>query len=220
VARAERAGVAAVVLPGAALSPGQRQAMRQLAGRVASRRRLGEMGFSVGREDDPPLVERTVSLAHDRSGALVAYATWLWMPAAGTQVLDEARRDRGAPPGAMDLLIATSLIWFRGRATRASLGLAPLAGSAGVRAALPATLRARVPAAGLEAFKGKFAPAWEPRCVLMDRLLDAPAVLVALVLLHFQRREINGGPLVRATPIPQPSPDGGGASSATRGRRP
>src|SRR5262249_52887489 len=52
VARAERAGVAAVVLPGAALSPGQRQAMRRLAGRVASGRRLGEMGFSVGREDD------------------------------------------------------------------------------------------------------------------------------------------------------------------------
>jgi lysylphosphatidylglycerol synthetase-like protein (DUF2156 family) len=182
VARGRRAGVTAEVLPGPELSAEQRAAMRRLAGRVALRRRLGEMAFSVGREDDPAPVERTVGLAHDRAGALVAYASWLWLPAAATQVLDEARRDTRAPSGAMELLIATCLERFRGGALWASLGLAPLAG-----AALPEGLRARAPAAGLETFKRKFAPAWQPRFVAIERLLDLPAVLAALVLLHYPR---------------------------------
>jgi lysyl-tRNA synthetase class 2 len=182
VARGRRAGMTVLVLPAAALTPEQRAAMRRLAGRVASGRRLGEMGFSVGREGDPALVERTVGLAHDPSGALVAYASWLWLPAAATQVLDEARRDPAAPPGAMELLIASCLTRFRGRADHASLGMAPLA-----LVALPDAVRTRLPAAGLESFKGKFAPAWERRCVLVDRLLDLPAVLVALALLHYPK---------------------------------
>jgi lysylphosphatidylglycerol synthetase-like protein (DUF2156 family) len=82
----------------------------------------------------------------------------------------------------MDLLIATCLARFRGQAARASLGLAPLAG-----ATLPSALRARVPAVGLESFKGKFAPCWEPRSVAFERLLDLPAVMLALVLLHYPR---------------------------------
>jgi len=182
VARGRRAGVSVRVLAGSALSGEQLAAMRQLARRLADRRHLGEMAFSVSRQDDPPPLERTVGLAHDRTGALVAYASWLWMPSAATQVLDEARRGPGAPPGTMELLIASCLVAFRGRAARASLGLAPMAG-----AALPAALRARVPAAGLESFKGKFAPCWEPRCVALERLLDLPAVLLALVLLHYPR---------------------------------
>jgi len=82
----------------------------------------------------------------------------------------------------MELLIASCLARFRGRAVRASLGLAPLSG-----AGLPAAVRARVPAAGLESFKAKFTPCWEPRSIAAERLLDLPAVLVALILLHYQR---------------------------------
>lgn len=182
VARARRAGVTAEVRLGPELSAEQRAAMRRLAGREVARRRLGEMAFSVGREEDPAPLETTMALAHDRAGQLVAYASWRWLPAAATQVLDEARRDPRAPSGVMELLLATCLERFRGDARWASLGLAPLTG-----ATLPVALRTWVPAAGLETFKRKFAPAWQPRYVAFERLLDLPAVLAALVLLHYPR---------------------------------
>ena len=178
VARARRAGISVQVLREESLAPEVRAAMRRLASTSVAKMRLGEMTFSVGRSDDPAGVERTVGLAFDAEGALVAYVTWLWVPAASTQVLDEVRRDQSAAPGSMELLISTCLLGFRGKARRASLGLAPSAVGGG-------RPRLRLPAAGLASFKAKFVPSWEPRYLLVDRLIDIPAVLAALLLLHF-----------------------------------
>jgi lysylphosphatidylglycerol synthetase-like protein (DUF2156 family) len=106
-------------------------------------------------------------------------------------VLDEVNRQAGAPPGAMDLLIATSLQEFRGKAVRASLGLAPITG--GSQAArlevaeiiLRKTLGINSLAPGVYSFKAKFNPTWEQRYLVVESALDLPAVLLATFLLHY-----------------------------------
>ena len=185
VTRAGRLGVTVEVLPEREVTPGVRSAMHALAARVAERCPLGEMAFSVGRPADAPAVARTVGLA-SHGGGLAGYVTWLWLPAARTVVLDEVKRSPAAPPGTVELLIATCLRELRGRADRASLGLAPLTepGGALVADALRDVVGLRAMSPGLAAFKAKFRPAWEPRYLVVERLVDLPAVLLAAFLLH------------------------------------
>src|SRR6202011_4382738 len=111
-------------------------------------RHFGEMGFSVGRSDDVPAVPTTVGLAHDAEGKLVAYVTWLPLPAARGVSLDAMRRRADAPGGTMDLLLYAGMKQFRSVASWASLGLAPASGPS---------------SSSLSAFKAKFRPQWEPR---------------------------------------------------------
>ena len=190
VARARREGVSTTVLAEPDLPPALRSEMRRLHAEMARRRGLGPMSFSVGRRDDPPL-ERTVGLARDRAGRVVGYVTWFWLPAAPTVVLDEVKRAADAPPGTMDLLIATCLMEFQGRANRASLGLAPItgAGQAARLAVAEGFLRRTLGVAalgdGLYSFKAKFNPTWEQRYLVVERPLDLPPVLLALLLLHY-----------------------------------
>jgi lysylphosphatidylglycerol synthetase-like protein (DUF2156 family) len=168
-----------------------RVAMRFLAQDVAGRRAVGEMSFSVGTPGQPEGVERTFGLAFGEGGTLVAYVTWLWLPARRTMVLDEVKRRPQAPAGAVELLIATSLEQFKGRAERASLGLAPIAGAgearwlASVERLVRNVLHLRGAGAGLYAFKAKFSPVWEPRWLVVERFADLPAVLMAMLLLHY-----------------------------------
>jgi phosphatidylglycerol lysyltransferase len=142
-------------------------------------RHFGEMGFSVGRNDDVPAVPTSVGLAHDADGQLVAYVTWLSLPAARGVSLDAMRRRADAPGGTMDLLLYTGLKHFKGRAAWASLGLAPAGGPS---------------ADSLSAFKSKFRPRWEPRYMVSERLIDWPMVAASTVLLHYPRlaRHITG----------------------------
>jgi phosphatidylglycerol lysyltransferase len=101
-------------------------------------------------------------------------------------VLDEVKRAPNAPPGTVELLIARSLDAFRGRAGVASLGLAPIAGTgtALVARALCDVLGVRSASPGLLAFKAKFRPTWESRYLVVERPVDVPAVLLAVLLLH------------------------------------
>jgi lysylphosphatidylglycerol synthetase-like protein (DUF2156 family) len=191
VTKARRLGVSVEVLSEASVSWESLAAMRRLAADVSERSRLGEMSFSVGHRDDPAQVERTVGLAFDGAHRLVAYVTWLWLPAAGTVVLDEVKRSLGMPSGALELVIATSLRELRGRARRASLGLAPITGvhqSARLAAAegfLRSVLGLSSVSPGLYAFKAKFNPGWEPRYLVVERLADVVPVLLAAFLLHY-----------------------------------
>jgi lysylphosphatidylglycerol synthetase-like protein (DUF2156 family) len=149
------------------------------------------MTFSIGRRDDPAAVERTFGLAYDRDGRLAAYVTWLWVPASATMVLDEVKRDHEAPSGAVDFLIFSCLERFKGQAARASLGLAPLtgaryaAGLAVVESFLRLALGMSSLSPGLYSFKAKFAPNWERRYLVVERVFDLPAVLTATLLLHY-----------------------------------
>jgi lysylphosphatidylglycerol synthetase-like protein (DUF2156 family) len=191
VARARRQGVEVKVLPEEDLDAETRPALERLAEQARHARRLGEMTFSIGRRNDPAAVERTFGLAHDSDGRLVAYVTWLWVPAAGTMVLDEVKRDHQAPSGAVDFLIFSCLERFKGQAARASLGLAPLtgarypAGLAVVESFLRLALGISSLSPGLYSFKAKFAPSWERRYLVVERVFDLPPVLTATLLLHY-----------------------------------
>jgi len=160
VSRARRNGVTVTVIPDAAITTQTRRAMRGLTEMRIQNRHFGEMGFSVGRNDDVP------------AGELVAYVTWLSLPAARGVSLDAMRRRADAPGGTMDLLLYTGLEHFKGRASWASLGLAPAGGPS---------------ACGLSAFKTKFRPVWEPRYMVAERLVDWPVVAASTLLLHYPR---------------------------------
>jgi lysylphosphatidylglycerol synthetase-like protein (DUF2156 family) len=172
VSRAHRNGITVRVVPDAAITPQTRRAMCGLTEMRIQNRHFGEMGFSVGRTDDVPAVPTTVGLAHDAEGKLVAYATWLSLPAARGVSLDAMRRRADAPGGTMDLLLYTGLEHFKGTASWASLGLAPAGGPS---------------ACSLSAFKAKFRPAWEPRYMVAERLIDWPVVAASTLLLHYPR---------------------------------
>ena len=191
VARARRQGISVRVLERSELSPEIRSALQQLDEEAARSLRLGKMSFSVGQRDDPSAVERTLGLAFDGDGRLVAYVSWLWLPAAATMALDEVKRSSQAPPGAVDLLISTSLEHFKGSVARASLGLAPMTGErqAARLAVFESFLRRVLGVSGLNpglySFKAKFNPTWERRYLVVERMLDLPAVLTATMLLHY-----------------------------------
>jgi len=172
VSRAHRNGITVAVVADDAITPQTRRAMCGLTEMRIQNRHFGEMGFSVGRTDDVPAVPTTVGLAHDAEGKLVAYATWLSLPAARGVSLDAMRRRADAPGGTMDLLLYTGLEHFKGKASWASLGLAPAGGPS---------------ACSLSAFKAKFRPAWEPRYMVAERLIDWPVVAASTLLLHYPR---------------------------------
>ena len=191
VARARREGVSVQVLPESGTPHDLRSELRRLEEEAVHRQRLGAMSFSVGHLDDAPQVERTVGIARDREGRVAGYVTWLWLPAATTVVLDRVVRRADAPPGTMDLLITTCLEQFRGRTARASLGLAPMTGgNQAARLAMAESVLRRFfgissLAPGVYSFKAKFNPTWEPRYLVVDRLLDLVPVLFATFLLHY-----------------------------------
>src|ERR1700694_4906476 len=172
VSRAHRNGVTVTLVPDLAVTPQTRWAMRNLTEMRAQRRHFGEMGFSVGRGDDKTEVPHTGGLAHDASGQLVAYFTWLSLPAARGVALDAMRRRADAPGGTMDLLLYSGLQHYRAQASWASLGLAPAGGPS---------------ACSLSAFKSKFRPAWEPRYLVAERLIDLPGGAASTLLLHYPR---------------------------------
>ncbi|MDQ6742461.1 MAG: DUF2156 domain-containing protein [Candidatus Dormibacteraeota bacterium] len=203
VTRARRQGVTVRILAGHELDGEARRALERLDQEAGRTRRLGEMTFSVGRRDDPAEVERTFGVAYDGEGRPAAYVTWLWVPAAATVVLDVVKRGSQAPAGTLDLLIFSCLEQFKGRAAQASLGLAPLtgarhaAGLAIVESFLRLTLGISSLSPGLYSFKAKFAPTWERRYLVVERIFDFPAVLTAMLLLHYPGLSQHWGELGR-----------------------
>jgi lysylphosphatidylglycerol synthetase-like protein (DUF2156 family) len=203
VARARRQEISVRVVARSELSPELRSALLELDEEAAHSLHLGEMSFSVGRRGDPSAVERTVGLAFDSDGRLVAYVTWLWLPAAATMALDEVKRSSLAPSGAVDLLIFTCLEHFKGTVVRASLGLAPMTGArqaerlAVFESFLRRVLGISSLSPGLYSFKAKFNPRWERRYLVVERLHDLPAVLTATMLLHYPELTQRWGRVAR-----------------------
>jgi lysylphosphatidylglycerol synthetase-like protein (DUF2156 family) len=191
VSRGKRNQVSISLLPFDQVTGDTRAAMHALATTWNAGHNLGEMAFSVGRPDDRPTAPTVVGLAHDPAGRLVAYCTWLRLPAARALALDEIRRLPDAPGGTMDLLLYTCLDQMRTQATWASLGLAPLAGGehadrlARLEAAILHRLGITSASASLFAFKGKYKPRWEPRYLVVERAADWPAAALAAFLVHY-----------------------------------
>ena len=190
VSRGQRNGITVRILPRSELTPAMRSAMGTLAASWLGGHLLGEMTFSVGCRADQPEAPAAIGLAYDKGGALVAYCSWLALPANKGIVLDEIRRTQKTPGGAMDLLLYSCMKQLASRATWASLGLAPIAAEPANRLtamgdrALTRLGIASV-SASLVSFKGKFQPRWEARYIVAEKASDWPALGVATFLLHY-----------------------------------
>ena len=153
-------------------------------------RRLGELGFSLGRFSLGALDDRTCSSPRTASacspsppGAAIADGR--------AALLDLMRRRKGAPSGTMDLLVSRALEELRALdLEEASLANAPLANVSGPRGSLEKGvtlvfehLNAFYGYRNLFQFKKKFAPRWEGRYLVYPRG-ELPQVAYALAHVH------------------------------------
>jgi phosphatidylglycerol lysyltransferase len=165
-------------------------------------RRLGEMGFSLGRFSLGALDRAFVFVCLDRD-RVAAFTSWRPYRNGRAAVLDLMRRRAAAPSGAMDLLVVRSLELLRQAGLEeASLANAPLADASGstdaVSRALAAAAKAIAPVYGyrdLFRFKKKFAPRWEGRYLVYPGGTALPRVAYALLGVHGSldlRRMVTG----------------------------
>jgi lysylphosphatidylglycerol synthetase-like protein (DUF2156 family) len=194
VSRGQRNGITVQIMSRSELTAPIRDAMGTLAASWLGDHMLGEMTFSVGCRADQPEAPATVGLAYDKDGTLVAYCSWLAVPANRGVVLDEIRRTQKTPGGAMDLLLYSCMKRLALEATWASLGLAPIAAEPANRLnALGDRALTRLGIASVSAslvsFKAKFQPRWEARYMVAEKTSDWPALGVATLLLHYPELE-------------------------------
>jgi lysylphosphatidylglycerol synthetase-like protein (DUF2156 family) len=194
VSRGQRNGITVQIMPRSELTPAMRDTMGTLAASWLGGHALGEMTFSVGCRADQPEAPSTVGLAYDNDGTLVAYCSWLAVPANRGVVLDEIRRTSKTPGGAMDLLLYSCLKQLASQASWASLGLAPVAAEPANRLSAMgdrALVRLGIASvsASLVSFKGKFQPRWEARYIVAEKASDWPALAVATLVLHYPELE-------------------------------
>lgn len=133
-----------------------------------------EKAFSLGRFD-PAYIARFDCAVVRVDGRIVAFAN-LWKTASKRELsVDLMRHAEGSPPGVMDYLFVSLMLWGQAEGYRRfSLGLAPLSGIEGRRLA-PLWSKAASMLfrhgerfygfKGLRAYKEKFAPIWEPRYI-------------------------------------------------------
>jgi phosphatidylglycerol lysyltransferase len=154
-------------------------------------KRLGELGFSLGRFSLEALAgaEVFVGLIGER---VVAFCSWLTYRGGQAVVVDLMRKRKEAVSGTMDLLLAEALLAMKAKGYReASLANAPLANvgephtplDRGV-ALLFERLNGIYGYKNLFQFKKKFAPRWEGRYLVYPSGADLPRVAYALTDLH------------------------------------
>lgn len=174
-----------------------------------------EMAFSLGGletiRDDPDV---TVGMARDASGLLIAFVSWLPVPARHGWTLDLMRRRPDSLTGVMEALLTASLLEAKRRGlAEVSLALAPLAlpetASTGraFRLLYPRLDRLHG-ARTLRRFKAKFAPEWEPRYLAVAAPASVPEVLAALLLAHYPELRIHWRIWRRVTRRPGPTDTG------------
>ena len=205
--RCEREGIAFTLLPGNEAWELESEQLRGISGAWLRAGHGREMSFSVGTLEmlaDPRV---TVALAYAPDGRLVAFLSWLPVPARRAWSLDLMRRRPDAPYGVIEALLVTSIQEAGRRGLQeVSLGLAPLAleGVAGSpRTTLLRTVYRQLDrfrgSRSLSDFKAKFDPRWEMRYLAVPHAGLLPVVLTALLGVHLPglRR------LVLRLPMPQ-----------------
>ena len=152
-----------------------------------------ELGFTIGRFDPSGLDIIAISVAEQGDGTPIAFATFRPTGTDGGWVLDLMRRLPGGIPGAFEACVAEAALALRAAgASTLSLGLVPLGGLTSRSVVLDERLLARVAGAirpwydvsGLEFFKRKFDPAWEPRFIAVRSRRHLLGLVVALLRLH------------------------------------
>lgn len=155
-----------------------------------------EKSFSVGRFGDSYMTRFDCAVVRCH-GKIVAFAN-IWATADGQELsVDLMRHSADAPPGVMDFIFTSLLLWGQSQAYRwFTLGLAPLSGLEARRLS-PLWVKAGAflyrhgdafyGFGGLRAYKAKFAPIWEPRFIAGPQGLSLARAMVDL------QRLIGGG---------------------------
>jgi phosphatidylglycerol lysyltransferase len=154
-------------------------------------KRVGEMGFSLGRFALDALDRVFVYLCL-QGERVVAFTSWRSYRGGRAALLDLMRRRADAPSGAMDLLVVRALEDLRASGLEeASLANAPLAGLqppegvvARALAALAPRLRRLYGYESLLRFKKKFGPRWEGRYLVYPHESALPRIAYALTGVH------------------------------------
>jgi len=210
VARAEREGLSRQYWQGEAIPQALFADMQRISAEwLATRNVKTQMGFSMGRFPADWSKELLTVVALGANGRVEAFLTWTPLYAGDGWALDIMRRGEKAPPGAMELLIASSIEWAKAHGSaKMSLGLAPLAGlgeealaathdATRCEQSVKSSSRLERSAAflhrrgivldtyrSLYAFKAKFQPAWEPRYLIVSEGQALPRILLALAWVH------------------------------------
>jgi lysylphosphatidylglycerol synthetase-like protein (DUF2156 family) len=181
--RAQRAGLMYEV----SQPPHSRELLRETS--ILSRswlERAGhtEQGFALGYYDETYMQTSTLHLLRDANGGLVAFANQLPVYHGLRQATVDLIRFQPDVDGAMPVLIANLLIHLQstGEYDNFDLGFVPLAKMETKSVAIARRLAAgRFSAAGLEQFKGKFEPQWQPQYLAYDGdLVDLAALFTRL----------------------------------------
>lgn len=165
--------------------------LEQISSEWLAEKRLGELGFTLGRFSLESLEGTPVFIAVI-DGRIEAFCSWLSYRAGSALVLDLMRKRSTAPSGTMDLLLAHALLQLRAAGfAEASLANAPLAnttephGTLGRGVALLfEKMNSFYGYKNLFQFKKKFAPCWEGRYLIYPQGADLPRVVYALTQLH------------------------------------
>jgi phosphatidylglycerol lysyltransferase len=171
--------------------PALDEQLEEISEEWLTEKRLGEMGFSLGRFSLESLDDVFVFLCLEGEKVL-AFTSWRPYRAGRAALLDLMRKRSAAPSGTMDLLVAGSLEGLRAAGLcEASLANAPLANVGEPRGGLQRgvallfeSLNQFYGYKNLFQFKKKFAPRWEGRYLVYPGGADLPHVAYALTGLH------------------------------------
>jgi phosphatidylglycerol lysyltransferase len=168
------------------------QQLEEISQEWLNEKRIGELGFSLGRFSLERLALIPVFLAV-KDNRIEAFCSWLPYRFGQAAVLDLMRKRKEVIAGTMDFLIYHSLANLKQMGyTEASLANAPLANvAAGPRrplergvALLFEKMNSFYGYKNLFQFKKKFAPHWEGRYLIYPKGADLPRVAYALAGVH------------------------------------
>ncbi len=171
--------------------PGTDEQLEEISEEWLSEKRMGELGFTLGRFSLEALNSIPVFIVKVGTQA-EAFCSWLPYLGGKGIVLDLMRKRKQAPPGTMDFLLSQSLLQLKARGfTEASLANAPLANVSEPRGALARgvallfeNMNSLYGYKNLFQFKKKFSPHWQGRYLIYPKGADLPRVAYALAGVH------------------------------------
>lgn len=200
--RAAREGVRFEMLEGGSVPAEMVRQFEEISAGWSSRHELPEMEFTLGRVGDVADPAVSVAVAVDEGGRVHAFADWLPVPARRGWVIDLMRRRDDSMSGAMDFVIASSLLYFKTHGYEmASLAAAPLADTeSDDDESLVRRLVARISGRfgdlydfkSLFDYKQKYDPAWEPVYLMTQGAPNVVRVAQAIVRAHLPDLDLAG----------------------------
>ena len=170
------------------------QALRTVSDEWLTMMRGGEMHFSDGWFDDDYIRHSIVMAIHAANGEITAFANLLPEYQKNEIAIDMIRRHRQVENGTMEFLFSSLLEWAKGQGYASfSLGLCALTGigestdDPQVEQALrrlAVFFKRFINFRGLQAFKEKFNPRWEPRYLVYHGTASLPGVITTMLRVH------------------------------------